>query len=339
MNPLYLATLRRHPILFLVPVVLAGAVAMWFTLGEPKMYRASASLWSDAGSGAAAEAAGAPPPAAQEQSLLNELLTTQSFREAVAHRGPLAGYLERHPTEGWGPTALVANVRGAGTADERIRSALGPDRVTSIVQGPHVLEVRYDAPSPTLAAETLRALIQEFEEQRTVLNRAALGSYRDQVEEASEALIEARTNLQEHFRENPESAGSGPELRELAEAERDAVERLAAASDQLNQLSTSTTSAAAVETTLRVIDAPEAPTAPNSGPKRSLLALIAGLFAGALVSALAVVALARTGRPAHSRDDPLLGEAGGPAGEDAGGERDDGPVLVDAFAERRTTSR
>ena len=146
MNPRYLETVRRHWMLFLCLMTLSVVVATWAAVGRPTLYRSSASLWSDTATGAAT-AMGLPPPASQEQTMLNELLTTQFFRSKVAREAPLADYLEAHPVEGWGlgPSAILARLRPTPSVDDRIQEALGPGRVTSLVQGPHVLEVRFDA--------------------------------------------------------------------------------------------------------------------------------------------------------------------------------------------------
>ena len=101
MNPRYLETFRRHRILFLLTIVVAVVLATWASLGEPALYRSSTSLWSDTPTGAAT-AFGTPPPAAQEQTMLNELLTTQYFRTQVARGGPLAEYLEGAPPRAGG---------------------------------------------------------------------------------------------------------------------------------------------------------------------------------------------------------------------------------------------
>lgn len=336
MNPRYLETFRRHRTLFLVPPIVAMLLATWFNVGEPAMYRSSTSVWSDAPGGSAHEVTGAPPPAAQEQSMLNELLTTEYFRTNVARRGPLAKYLQRRPSEGWGPTALLSKLRGPGTLDERIAVALSPKRVTSLVQGPHVLKIDYDAPTPALAAGTLRALVTEFRRQRGVLGRDALTAYRKQLTAASEALTEARRNVANYRRDHPGSTSSDPQFRELAEAERNAVEQLAAATESLGEASAEL-DPAAFQTTLRVVDPAEVPTAPTAGPKRVVLGLGAGFFAGALVSILGIVALTKTWWPARADEAGARGDA--PAANGGTGAPDESPALADAMAKRRTRSR
>jgi hypothetical protein len=290
-NPLYLQTLRRHRRLFVVIVIAAVASAMWMNLGAPKMYRAGLALYADA-PGAAEQLNGAPPPAALEQTTLNELLTTRHFRDKVAHGGPLAAYLKSHPVEGWGPGAIVASLRGGGGAlDPRIEGALSPKRVTSAVLGPHVLEINYDAPSPALARETLQVLIREYQVERVALPDGSLASYRQQLEQTSAAVRAARKNLRRYVRRHSGS-GSSSTFKKLTAAERAAIHRLADAAKTL-QLASSAAVGPAPEQTVRVIDGATLPKAPTTGHKQLVKTMLAGLFAGLLVSGLGVVALTK----------------------------------------------
>jgi uncharacterized protein involved in exopolysaccharide biosynthesis len=297
MNPRYLETFNRHRGRYLVPVVLAGILALWMSLGAPKLYRSQTSLWSDTAGGSGAEAIGATPPAAQDQSILNELLTTRYFVHNVARLSPLQAYLEQHQSEGWGPTAMLSKLRAAPTLDERIAAALSPKRVTAVVRGPHVLEISYDATTPELAVKTLRVLVQQFRKQRAALLRDALTVAQQQVLSASKALGAARTNLNEYIRQHPGSSSADPELSSLAGAERDAVTQLANATQTFNQASTAVLNGASFANTLRVVDPPRLPIGPSTGKKHMLMSLVAGLFAGALISILGIVILTKTAQP------------------------------------------
>jgi len=290
-NPLYVQTLRRHRLLFAMIVIAAVAAAMWVSVGGPKMYRSAVTLWSDTPGAADQQLTGATPPAGQEQSMLNELLTTRYFRDQVARSGPLRAYLESHPVEGWGPTAIVTKLRGTGALDIRIDGALGPKRVTSAVLGPHVLLITYDAPSPAVATATLKVLVREFKAQRVALRDESVSSYGQQLQDASKAVSAARDNLRRYVQAHPGSSGSR-ELKKLTKAERAAIHQLTDAADTLQSTSTAG-NPAAFEQTLRVIDPPRLPTAPTTGHKAVVMAMLAGLFAGLLVSALGIVALTK----------------------------------------------
>ena len=289
MNPLYVQTLRRHRRLFVLIVITAVTSATWMSVGAPKMYRSAVTLWSDA-PGAAEQLNGATPPAAHEQSMLNELPDDAYFRDKVADGAALRAYFKSHPVEGWGPTAIVAKLRGGGTVDARIETALTPQRVISVVLGPHVLQITYDAPSPALARKTLQALVREFEAERVALRDEAFSAYQRQLQQASKAVSRARANLRRYVRLHPGS-GESRKLEELAAAERAAIQRLTDAGESLQSASNAGFDPAAFEQTLRVIDPPTLPTVPTTGRKRIAMAMFAGLFAGLLVSALGVVAL------------------------------------------------
>src|SRR5438105_2610218 len=124
MNPRYREAFRRHRILYSLPAVLMTLLAAWFVLGAPKVYQADASLWVDTPAPQQSSLAETNTflltPAAQAQQLLGELLTTRDFRVEVAKRGPLETYLRSKPSQGWGPTGLLANLKGTATLDSRI---------------------------------------------------------------------------------------------------------------------------------------------------------------------------------------------------------------------------
>ncbi len=294
MNQRYIETYREHRVLFLVPLLVGMLFALWTTLGAPHVYRSSTSIWSDTAGGSANDLSGAPPPAAQEQTTLNELLRTQYFPTAVAKGGPLEAYLKTHDSEGWGPGALLTKLKGAATLDDRTASYLSPKRVTSLVLGPHVLKISYDGPSAAVAYGTLKALIKEYEGQRNVLRTDAINNYKDAVAAASKELRDARAEVATYLREHPGASASDPQKQALVHAEQNALDQLSGATQSLNDAATSTLGSS--QPTLRIVDPPELPAAATSTHKKFLFSIFAGLFVGALVSALGIVALTKTGR-------------------------------------------
>lgn len=291
MNQRYMDTYREHRVLFLLPVLVGMLFALWTAVGSPAVYRSSTSLWSDTAGGSANDLTGAPPPAAQEQTMLNELLRTRAFQTSVAEAGPLASYLRAHPSQGFGPSALMQKLRGAPSLDERIASALSPKRVTSLVLGPHVLEVSYDGPTPQVSYATLRVLISQYEKQRDALRADALDSYRTSVANASAALTAAKTKIQAYMRVHPGASASDPTVIALQHAERNALDQVSGAMQGLTDAAN--TSLDSSTTTLRVVDKPELPTAAYSRHKKLVFGMIAGLFVGALVSFIAIYALTK----------------------------------------------
>ena len=314
MNPRYRETFRRRRGLFILPIVLGAVIALWASLGSPKLYRSGASIWSDTVGGS--QAFGAPPPAAQDQAMLNELLKTNYFTHNVAHKSGLDVYLAHHSSDGWGPTALLRRLKGTPSIDDRIMTALGPKHVLSTVQGNHVLEITFDAQQPKLAQKTMAALIDEFKQQRGILEQDAIVSAQKQVEGATNALSKARSNLNSYLQSHPGSTtGSDPELRALTNAEHSAVRQLSAASDTLGQASGAVLNGSGIATSLKVLDAPRLPLGPSTGKKKVVESTLAGAFGGLVVSILAVVLMTKVGQSSGQPRPPRPAEEREPADE------------------------
>src|SRR5205085_10624649 len=124
-------------LLFSLPVVLTTLLAVWFVLATPKTYEAGASLWVDTPPPGASSLnqtnTSILSPAAQSQQLLSELLTTRQFRLTIGHQGPMAQYFAAHPSQGWGPTALLAKLRGSKSVDDQTAAALAVGHVVTTV--------------------------------------------------------------------------------------------------------------------------------------------------------------------------------------------------------------
>src|SRR5690349_13329707 len=133
MNPRYRQTFLRHRATLTLPIVVAIAFALWTGLASPKLYSSNASLWTGA-VGSSGEQFGALPPAMQEQAMLNELLRTRRFTQAVAERSPLQAYLIAHPSSPRSPMGMLKEaIRGKPSLEDQITEALSPKRVTSVV--------------------------------------------------------------------------------------------------------------------------------------------------------------------------------------------------------------
>ncbi len=172
---------RRHWKLLVIPIPLALLITIWVVVATPTMYQSQAAIWSDATTAQAAQTAPTATgltPAGQEQSLLDELLSTDSFRQAVATAGPLAGWLAEHPASRLTPSGLIGLLRASPGPSDRIRSALLSGTSTT-VDGPQVLSIGFKAQRPSVARGTLTAMLTAFLAQRTALVPAAdLGSLR-----------------------------------------------------------------------------------------------------------------------------------------------------------------
>jgi uncharacterized protein involved in exopolysaccharide biosynthesis len=313
MNPRFRQTFERHRVLFALPLVLTTFLAVWYVLGSPKTYESSASLWVDTPAPQASSLgesnAYAVTPGASAQMLLNELLTTRDFRVEVARRGPLAQYIADHSTSGWGPGVLVDWLRSTPTTDSRVISSLDTKHVLTTVAGPQVLAISVKGPSPSVAAGTLRALLATFEEQRNTYNveraRASVAYYENKARAAAGSLESAKKELADYLAAHPgasiSASGGVPadvQLRALTEAQRVAASQYSAANKAANQAEVSLNATASDKSTFQILDHPNLPTGPVSGKAKALMGVIGGLFVGALISLLAIVAVSSRTEPA-----------------------------------------
>jgi uncharacterized protein involved in exopolysaccharide biosynthesis len=317
MSP-YRRTFMKYRRLLLMPVVLAVGLALWTVGGAPKSYRSITSLWVDYPPPAPSSLTVTDPsmrtPADQHKLIFDELMQTRDFRVAVARRGPLARYLQAGPAKGWGPIALLSSLRGSGGAptDATIAAAFGPKQVTSVVAGPQVLQLTYRAGDPVVAAETLRALVNQYDVQLTKIGtertRSMLSYQQARVDAASKAVTEARGRLGRYEQRNPGAApASDPDLRALTRAQRSAGSELSSATAALNRAASDLQPAQPAETGVRVIDAPRLPHGPLRGNTMLVVAMIGGLFVGGLVSLLGLIALTPSrpsGWDGHAVDEP-----------------------------------
>jgi uncharacterized protein involved in exopolysaccharide biosynthesis len=321
-SALYRQTFRRHRVLLTLPVAFALILAAWTSFGHPKTYEATASLWVDKPASAQSSLGNLNPaelpPAQQEQQVLMELLTTRSFMTAVADSSGLKQYLTTQASDGFGPTALLSKLTGAKSLQDRIVSALGPDRVLTITPGPQVLQISYTGATPALARSTLQEIVTGLERDSTNLgkrhNEVAVDYYRSQVQAASKTLSSLRDQIAAYARSHRGRGARDPSLAALQTAQ-------GAASTQLNEANASLSQAAGAAdagsdgSAVHVLDAPTVPLGPTSGMKSHVMAILGGLFAGLVISFLAVVVLTPTRRdpwedeprPAAPRRGPVVG--------------------------------
>jgi uncharacterized protein involved in exopolysaccharide biosynthesis len=344
MSVRYAQTFSRHRILLSTPLALALLVAIWFIVGTPAAYEAKTTLWVDnpvtQDTSVNQSNPAILPPAAQAQSFLDELLTTRQFRVDVGHRGPLAKFLSGYDG-GWSPTDLLRRLRGSGSLDGRIMSALGSSNVSATVEGPQVLAVSLKAPSPTVAAGTLSALVDEFTRQRSQFDQSRLEArvafYTGRVKAASDSLETSRAAVADYEKNSPQATASDPTLQHLTKVVSDATVNLAAETKLENQAAAALGAPSSGDS-FRVIDAPAAPSGGTSGVKRIILVLLAGLFVGVLVSALGLFALtsrSEAGPEEDSRPEVLDGPVVG--NETPAAVEDGAPLAVSAVAVESVT--
>jgi hypothetical protein len=176
------AVFRRHWKLLVLPIPLALLITIWVVVSTPTMYLSQAAIWSNITTPQVAQSAQAAngqvplTPAAQQQSLLNELLATSSFRTAVASASPLPAWLQANPPSKLTPSGLTGLLHGTPSLDARIRSALLSGTSTA-VDGPQVMAIGFQAQSARVAHDTLVAMLNTFITQRTALAGQSQGTF------------------------------------------------------------------------------------------------------------------------------------------------------------------
>jgi hypothetical protein len=298
MNPRYRETFRRNRLLFLLPVFLGALLGLTFGLGSQKLYRSDATLVFKSLDTASTQF-GATPPAAQNQAMLNELLATHGFPEAVARKSPLQEYLRTHNSTSWTPTALLKRfLKGKPTLDDRIAEAFSSKRLTSIPSGSDLLEVSFEAPDPALAQTTLNVLIKEFLRERKRLQGNALSAAVTQFTKARSQLTKAQTELKNYSNLHPGSTSAAdPELAALQNAQLQATRQLRDAANVMNTAMAAVNGGTGLPTIAGVFDPPRLPVGATTGKKRVVELMLVGAFVGGLLTFLAIIYLSRPGRP------------------------------------------
>ena len=309
----YRQTFRRHRLLLSVPIVVAVLIAGALTVMSPKSYMSTASLWVD--NPATTDSSlgnlnpAMTPPSTQEQNVLTELLSTQGFALAVAHRSSLASYLASH--SGGGITSILSG--GGGSLNDRIMAALAAPGVTTTVPGPQVLQISFTGPAPAVAQSTLNAIVAELQMDSTSFSRqhsqGAIQYYTGQVETATHALLAARNQADAYRAQHPNSQPGDPNLAAFQTAETSAGTELAQAQAGLSAAKAAL-NGRSTASQVQVIDNAILPTAPTSGKKKQLEGILAGLAAGLLISFLGTMALTR--RESDPWEDELAEAGSGP---------------------------
>jgi uncharacterized protein involved in exopolysaccharide biosynthesis len=295
----YRETFRKHRLLLSLPIVLACFIAMWTALGSQKSYSSAASLWVDSPANTDSSLGNlnpaVMPPAQQEEQVITELLATRVFVRAVAQRSGLTRYLATHTSGGFGPSALLSKLGGAGSMDSRVAAALSPSSVTLAVPGPQVLELSYSGPTATIAQRTLQAMVTQLQQDSALYGQqhseSALAYYKAQVHAASQAVASARDQLNAYLGQHRGASSSDSNLSALQTAQGVANSQLTQANVNLNRAVSASRGGGDTGSAVHVIDAASVPTGPASGKKKQLLAIIGGLFAGLVISFLGAVAL------------------------------------------------
>jgi uncharacterized protein involved in exopolysaccharide biosynthesis len=344
----YRETFRRHRKLFCIPVVLGVLAGAFFVFTSTPSYKSTASLWVDTAPPLASTVGAGPtnplvtPPAASEQSILTELLTTQSFAASVAKN-----------------SSLGKSLGSAASIFKNAPTYLEAGQVVPTVYGQQLLRISYSGSSPAEAQSVLNAVVTQLRDYNNSLtadhNDAAVAYDKEQVKLAEATLAAARSNVNTYLAQHPGASQADPNLLALTAAENNAVTALGTANATLSQASATNQTGG---WTIEVIDPANLGLAPAVGKKKMLEVILGGAIGGMLLSFLIVVAITPakkelwedelpvgTAFPSHAAPaDPFRGQAPAP-GVFANGHspartgvgHSDGPRL--STSERRFTFR
>jgi hypothetical protein len=252
--PAYRETFRRHRVLYLAPALVA-ALALGVLGYKAPTYMSTASLWVDNEASSSSSLNVTPntnqavTPSSAEQVVLNELLATNKFDDAV-----IAG-------------------AGLGHADANSPLLSG---VTSATPGPQVLQVTCIGPSPTVAQQIVKSVITQLQtfSQKWAHDFAssAVAYYQAQVDSASRAAAQAKTSS---------ASSQNPALGAATSA-------LATASSALSQAQAQANDNNGFSTVM-VLGAPTSNPAALTGYKSLLMKALGAGAAALLLSALVIV--------------------------------------------------
>src|SRR5438128_5541732 len=95
----YIRAFFHHPILLILPIIVALVVSVGTEVRKPRIYQASVSFWCDTpvpGPSSMFAGSGDQQPAASQLVVLTEFLHTETFLLKLGQSGPWAGYVKRH---------------------------------------------------------------------------------------------------------------------------------------------------------------------------------------------------------------------------------------------------
>jgi uncharacterized protein involved in exopolysaccharide biosynthesis len=312
----FLETLFRHKLVAILPVVVGLLVAVGYQASQPKSYTSTGSLYVDASVPGNSPLNSESPyvdPSTLQQSAIQELLTTRSFAVAVGERGPLAAYLASHPhaeSTGLAAVPLLSDLFGGskGSVDDQVADEL-PTMVTIATGGPQVVNITVTAPSPSVAAGTAQALIDEYGSQTTAAqtstDQVAVQYYDQQLGQAEATLQMAQQQLSAYLAAHPTVPATGVGNATATELAQAVTLDTTSYQSVLSEYQSAELSLANVgsQTGFQVLDAPSASSAPVSSSKKLLETGLAGFVVGLLVSVLLITALTAIDRTSRRAED------------------------------------
>jgi uncharacterized protein involved in exopolysaccharide biosynthesis len=274
----------RHAVLIVLPLILLPLVAAAAVLATPPQYEAEAGIWAERATylNYSDDVNRFVSPALNQRNRLVELMRTRSFVDGIVDRTKLA--------------SLASTAAGARQLDDVFARDFDV-----IVNGDHLLVIRFRSEDKALAPQVLGAIYSAFKERVTTdqLGQAqlAITFYQGQLTSAESQLATARQELAKYLIANPSVAAtvarSGPDgaLGDVQFA--DLQHRVQAGQQATDQASASlasarldiTAGAQGKELALRLVDPVVVSDSASRQLKKSLIYPILAVALGFLISA------------------------------------------------------
>lgn len=287
----YVQAFFRHPILLMLPLVLALTVSLGYELRAPRSYQAGMTMWCDlpVPNQSSIFSGTTDMPATSQAAVLTELLQTRDFLARVAKEGPWAGYVASHP--------------GAAADTELFKLAAD---VAVTTPGPHIMAVATKGATPSdalaLAKGVGDAYLADLSDTQRTRAQASVGYYQLQVTDAAKTLADAQSKLQAYLATNqtngPLGAIADATVTQLTQAVSVAQTNYDQASGLLTNAGVSLASVGD-SGVVKVLDTPSTNGLPVSRKKKIILGLVAGIVAGAMVSLFFLLVLVAGDRSVH----------------------------------------
>jgi uncharacterized protein involved in exopolysaccharide biosynthesis len=312
----FLETLFRHRLVAILPILVGLLVAVGYQASQPKSYTSTGSLWIDAtvpGNSTANTENQYVDPSTLQQSAIEELLTTRSFAVAVGDSGPLAAYLAANPraeATGLAAVPVLSSLFSSskGSIHDQVANDL-PNMVSVDTGGPQVVNITVTAPSPSVAAGTAQAVINEYGSQTTAAqtstDQVAVQYYEQQLGQAEQTLQQAQQQLSAFLVAHPTVPATGDGNATATELAQAVALDTSSYQNVLSEYQSAELSLANVASQkgFQVLDAPTASSTPVSSSKKLLGTGLAGLVVGLLVSVLLITTLTAMDRTSRRAED------------------------------------
>lgn len=308
----YLEAFFRHPRLLAAPIAVGLIVGILLVAVQPREYQATAKVWFQTNSiaGVSDPTRAVQTPAQVAEAMFQELVGSRSFCVAIGHRGPLASYMSSGHMPSTDPisTAMgyVNDLRHPPNAQSK-RQVLD-DAIVDLLQhkvgvaatGPEIVTVTFNYPNATIAAATLKALLEQFSDDLLATQRAQVnqqvGFYQQQVEAQQQVVTTANTAVNDYLSKHPNLSASNtaadPTLASLQQVASQAQQQFAEVIKQLNGAKLQQKNLTDGDPSqFRTIDQPIPPPRPVSFTKQLLMGAGGGLVVGLVITLLALVVM------------------------------------------------